>query len=111
VWLRLQALALTGRPSLELDQRHLLCFMQTKMQARVGPNERNWLRWDERIRAGGRRAVSGRRAEHIPVVRYLYGVYESPDTTNGVRIRPARNGPCGRRCSTGDSLVSVSSEV
>jgi len=95
VWLTLQALTLTGRPSSELDQRHLLCFMQTKMQARVGPNERNWLRWDERIRAGGRRAVYGWRAEHIPVVRYLYGVYESPDTTNGVRIRPARNGPCG----------------
>ena len=109
MWLKLQALTLTGRPSSELDQRHLL--MRTKMQARVGPKERNWLSWDERIRAGGRRAVSGRRAEHIPVVRYLYGVYESPDTTNGVRIRPARNGPCGWRCSTGDSLVSVSSEV
>ena len=26
MWLRLQALALTGRPSLELDQRHLLCL-------------------------------------------------------------------------------------
>jgi hypothetical protein len=48
--------------------------------------------WDERIhvRAGGRHAVYGWRAEHIPVVRCLYGVYESPDTTNGVRIRPAR---------------------
>ena len=84
------------------------CAYADEMQARV----REWDRmsgvgwWDERIRAGGRRAVSGRRAEHIPVVRYLYGVYESPAET-APRAQRATDRSL-RRCSTGDSVSFLS---